>query len=93
MQIALTSLGANVVFSGPPEWFDANSGLGEYEDIDEAITTSDVVMLLRIQHERHESKQYANDRLPRTIWLNKRTRANDETKCNYYASSSSKPRC
>ena len=48
-------LGAKVVFSGPPEWFDENSGLGEYEDIDQAITTSDVVMLLRIQHERHEA--------------------------------------
>ncbi len=46
MQIALTRLGAKVVFSGPPEWFDENSGLGEYEDIDQAITTSDVVMLL-----------------------------------------------
>ena len=53
---ALTRLGAKVVFSGPPEWFDENSGLGEYEDIDEAIATSDVVMLLRIQHERHEIK-------------------------------------
>lgn len=55
--VALTRLGAKVVFSGPPEWFDQNSGLGEYENIDQAITTSDVVMLLRIQHERHDSKE------------------------------------
>ena len=61
--VALTRLGANVVFSGPPEWFDANSGLGEYEDIDQAITTSDVVMLLRIQHERHESTAEMTDYL------------------------------
>jgi aspartate carbamoyltransferase catalytic subunit len=61
--IALTRLGAKVVFSGPPEWFDQNSGLGEYEKIDEAIVTSDVVMLLRIQHERHESNTETLDYL------------------------------
>lgn len=61
--IALTRLGAKVVFSGPPEWFDENSGLGEYEAIDQAITTSDVVMLLRIQHERHDSSVETNDYL------------------------------
>ena len=46
MRDALTRLGAKVVFSGPPEWYDENSSLGEYEEIDEAIATSDVVMLL-----------------------------------------------
>lgn len=61
--IALTRLGAKVVFSGPPEWFDKNSGLGEYEEMDEAITTSDVVMLLRIQHERHNSSAETKDYL------------------------------
>jgi aspartate carbamoyltransferase catalytic subunit len=52
---ALVRLGAEVVFSGPPEWFD-DSLLqnGQYEIIDQAIQSSDVVMLLRIQHERHE---------------------------------------
>lgn len=53
---ALTRLGAEIVFSGPPEWFDGENGLGSYQDIDEAIATSDVVMLLRIQHERHSEK-------------------------------------
>lgn len=51
----LKRLGAEVVFSGPEEWFD--EGLlenGVYEDVDKAIESSDVVMLLRIQHERHE---------------------------------------
>ncbi|MCP3739025.1 aspartate carbamoyltransferase catalytic subunit [Rossellomorea sp. BNER] len=53
---ALTKLGATVCFSGPKEWFsDALLGNGEYLEIDEAIETSDVVMLLRIQHERHGS--------------------------------------
>lgn len=54
----LVRLGANVVFSGPKEWFDQEileNGVS-YEDIDTAIATSDVVMLLRIQHERHEVK-------------------------------------
>lgn len=50
----LTRLGATVVFSGPEEWFEKEIIAGcEIESIDEAILTSDVVMLLRIQHERH----------------------------------------
>lgn len=51
----LKRLGAKVVFSGPKEWFD--EGLlenGIYEEVDKAMESSDVVMLLRIQHERHE---------------------------------------
>ncbi|WP_338451990.1 aspartate carbamoyltransferase catalytic subunit [Niallia oryzisoli] len=52
---ALTRLGAKVVFSGPQEWFDETFlASGSYEDVDTAIETSDVVMLLRIQHERHD---------------------------------------
>ncbi|MCA1053445.1 aspartate carbamoyltransferase catalytic subunit [Rossellomorea aquimaris] len=51
---ALEKLGAEVVFSGPREWFP-----GEYQErfmsVDESISTSDAVMLLRIQHERHQS--------------------------------------
>jgi aspartate carbamoyltransferase catalytic subunit len=51
---ALTRLGAKVVFSGPKEWFDENFlKNADYEEIDSAIETSDVVMLLRIQYERH----------------------------------------
>nr|WP_295973944.1 aspartate carbamoyltransferase catalytic subunit [uncultured Bacillus sp.] len=53
----LTRLGAKVVFSGPKEWFDETLLVnGSYEDVDTAIETSDVVMLLRIQHERHHEK-------------------------------------
>lgn len=61
---ALTKLGANVVFSGPLEWFDHTFSLGNYVPINQAIEQADVVMLLRIQHERHQgqsaytSKQY-----------------------------------
>jgi aspartate carbamoyltransferase catalytic subunit len=51
----LKRLGAEVVFSGPKQWFDESLlQNGHYEDVDTAIETSDVVMLLRIQHERHQ---------------------------------------
>ncbi len=53
---ALTKLGAEVTFSGPEEWFtDTIQQYGRYVRIEEAIEQSDVVMLLRIQHERHGS--------------------------------------
>jgi aspartate carbamoyltransferase catalytic subunit len=51
----LQRLGAEVVFSGPEQWFDGDLlKYGRYEQVDQAIETADVVMLLRIQHERHE---------------------------------------
>ncbi|WP_139365113.1 aspartate carbamoyltransferase catalytic subunit [Litchfieldia alkalitelluris] len=49
----LNRLGAEVVFSAPNQWQDSTNPYGQYVHIDEAIETSDVVMLLRIQHERH----------------------------------------
>jgi aspartate carbamoyltransferase catalytic subunit len=51
---ALTKLGAEVVFSGPREWFPPEYQ-SRYMTVDESIATSDAVMLLRIQHERHRS--------------------------------------
>ncbi|MCA1059234.1 aspartate carbamoyltransferase catalytic subunit [Rossellomorea aquimaris] len=51
---ALSKLGAEVVFSGPREWFPSQD-LHLHRTMDECIADSDVVMLLRIQHERHES--------------------------------------
>lgn len=50
---ALTRLGANVVFSGPKEWQDDK---GMFVPMDEAVLEADVVMLLRIQHERHDGQ-------------------------------------
>lgn len=50
---ALEKLGANVTFLCPVEW------AGEFPSVnswDEVIETSDVVMLLRVQHERHEGE-------------------------------------
>jgi aspartate carbamoyltransferase catalytic subunit len=53
----LTRLGAEVIFSGPKEWFDTRSAdIARYRPIDEAIQEADVVMLLRVQHERHQNK-------------------------------------
>ncbi|MEW4283800.1 aspartate carbamoyltransferase catalytic subunit [Priestia koreensis] len=56
----LTKLGATVYFSGPKEWRD-DSLPGEYVELDEAVKYSDVVMLLRIQLERHDRGQHAVD--------------------------------
>ncbi|MBS4193918.1 aspartate carbamoyltransferase catalytic subunit [Lederbergia citri] len=53
---ALTALGAEVVFSGPSEWFiDSEADTKCNFNIDEVVETVDVLMLLRIQHERHFS--------------------------------------
>lgn len=53
---ALTELGAEVIFSGPPEWFlhDELQKVKNYP-LDEIIDSVDVLMLLRIQYERHYS--------------------------------------
>ena len=53
----LRKLGAKVYFSGPREWFDEGSLMnGTYREIDGLIPEIDVLMLLRIQHERHHQK-------------------------------------
>lgn len=49
---SLTALGANVVFSSPEIWQDETMG-GTYVDLDDVIDKVDIVMLLRVQHERH----------------------------------------
>jgi len=51
--ILLTQLGAKVYFSGPKTWFNADfAKYGEYFPIDELVSQVDVMMLLRVQHER-----------------------------------------
>ena len=50
----LRRLGANVLLCAPDEWKDET--YGTYAETDEAVQASDVVMLLRIQHERHENQ-------------------------------------
>lgn len=54
---ALKKLGANVFYSGPKEWFDEDINQNNlFKEMDELVQSVDVLMLLRIQHERHESK-------------------------------------
>ena len=48
-------LGAKVYFSGPEFWFDEGMLVnGTYMQFDDLVKEVDVLMLLRIQHERHE---------------------------------------
>ncbi|MBN9312332.1 MAG: aspartate carbamoyltransferase [Chryseobacterium sp. 39-10] len=53
----LRRLGAKVYFSGPEKWFDEGVIInGTYLSLDDLVKEMDVVMLLRIQHERHNEK-------------------------------------
>lgn len=53
----LRRLGAKVYFSGPEAWFDeAMLVNGTYLPFENLIKEVDVLMLLRIQHERHDEK-------------------------------------
>lgn len=51
---ALTKLGAIVYFASPEEWKDKDNTFGTYKDLDELVPEVDVMMLLRVQHERHD---------------------------------------
>jgi aspartate carbamoyltransferase catalytic subunit len=53
---ALTRLGAEVYFSSPDEWKDEKNQYGTYKSLDELVEEVDVMMLLRVQHERHDSE-------------------------------------
>lgn len=56
----LSRLGAEVFFSGPLEWYDSSFDLyGQYVPIDELVDYADVVMLLRVQLERHATKSFS----------------------------------
>ncbi len=53
---ALRRLGAKVFFSGPEQWFDEGALInGTFLPLDELVKEVDVLMLLRIQHERHDA--------------------------------------
>lgn len=50
----LSRFGADLIFTGPEEWFDGSmTDVGRYMPFDQAIEEADVLMMLRIQHERH----------------------------------------
>lgn len=52
----LTKLGAQVYFAGPKNWYDEEEfgPYGQYVDLDTVLEELDVLMLLRVQHERHQ---------------------------------------
>lgn len=56
----LKRLGANVFFSGPEQWMDDMMVNGNYVPMDEAVKMADVMMMLRIQHERHAFKMISS---------------------------------
>lgn len=54
----LNRLGAEIYFSGPEEWYDHQFDVyGQYVPLDEIVEKVDVMMLLRVQHERHDGKE------------------------------------
>ncbi|SDG95825.1 aspartate carbamoyltransferase [Alteribacillus persepolensis] len=54
----LERLGANVYVSGPKEWMSKEL-MSRYVTMDQAMEMADIMMLLRIQHERHAVKMVA----------------------------------
>ncbi|AXI09016.1 aspartate carbamoyltransferase [Oceanobacillus zhaokaii] len=60
--IALKKLGAKVFLCAAPEFIDETLEF-PYITMDQAVELADVVMLLRIQHERHEEKAETNNYL------------------------------
>ena len=73
----LKRLGAKVFFSGPAEWYDQKfSVYGDYLPIDEVVEKVDVMMMLRVQHERHDgTESFSKEEYHRDYGLTK-TRAN-----------------
>lgn len=68
---ALRKLGAKVYFSGPSEWFDEGAIInGTFLPVDEIVKEVDVLMLLRIQHERHDHQmEFTTERYHRDYGL------------------------
>lgn len=54
----LTKLGAKVSISGPQAWMSGFEEQYPYLTMDEAVEQADVMMLLRIQHERHHGDEF-----------------------------------
>ncbi|MBB5887520.1 aspartate carbamoyltransferase catalytic subunit [Lactovum miscens] len=68
----LTRLGAKVYFSGPEEWYSEEefSEFGPHMQIDNLLGEMDVVMLLRVQHERHtEDEGFIKENYHQTFGL------------------------
>ncbi len=53
----LTRLGAHVYFAGPKEWYSEEfEDYGQHVELDAILPDVDVLMLLRVQHERHDGQ-------------------------------------
>lgn len=54
----LQKLGATVEFAGPKQWYDPDfDRFGHYTTLDAAVDSANVVMMLRVQHERHDASE------------------------------------
>ncbi|MFU2205360.1 aspartate carbamoyltransferase catalytic subunit [Streptococcus pluranimalium] len=54
----LTRLGAHVCFAGPKEWYSEEfDAYGQHVALDAILPDLDVLMLLRVQHERHDGQR------------------------------------
>jgi aspartate carbamoyltransferase catalytic subunit len=54
----LKRFGTKIFFSGPAEWYDQEfDAYGEYLSLDELVGKIDILMMLRVQHERHDGSQ------------------------------------
>ncbi|MBA2174243.1 aspartate carbamoyltransferase catalytic subunit [Halobacillus locisalis] len=67
---ALQQLGAKISFVTKPEWQDDRL-TSNYITMDEAVDCCDVLMLLRIQYERHDGKQQADSKYLQNYGLTK----------------------
>ncbi|MBF0777775.1 aspartate carbamoyltransferase catalytic subunit [Streptococcus cuniculi] len=57
MQI-LKRLGATLFFAGPREWYaEEFDAYGQHISLDEIVPQADVLMFLRVQHERHDGNE------------------------------------
>lgn len=67
----LKRLGAKVFFSGPAEWYTEEFEVyGHYLPLDELIEEVDVMMMLRVQHERHgDEKGFSKEEYHQTYGL------------------------
>ncbi len=81
---ALQRLGANVHFLCPEEW---SGGFEAHHSWDDLIESSDVIMLLRVQHERHKvNKSFSKEGYHQEYGL---TMEREKQISYYYASSTS----
>ncbi|MCI1903206.1 aspartate carbamoyltransferase catalytic subunit [Enterococcus hirae] len=69
----LKRFGAQIFFSGPQKWYDSSfEAYGHWLPIDELVEKVDVVMMLRVQHERHtdeEGKAFSKEKYHQTYGL------------------------